>query len=924
MSRNPPCPLAGPRRLILINSGKYDYAEIDLTKSFQLVGANGLGKTALIATLQYLYTDSQRDMRFGKHSPEESRKFYFRTDFSFILFECETSLGPMTLGVRSTGAAGNYEMQRFAWNGSYTREDFIDTNGRQKRWDEVRVPLGVKGLQLLPESADLRRLLGAIDEKTDSSWGLVPLGDARDYGRFRQTFQRLLHLHTIRQDDLKELLADCAKLTGPQRQIDLEKDSAKELAAIERDRAEIARLEAARPKVMKVRALFDDECMKRAVAHALGKELRARYRNYGRDHEHAKLTLYAVQEQCRVELGELAAKKNSLGRKRDTEVQKKALSQERLQTICDHREKFRDFVLEIEEYALEVINSEIARIQGKLSFSPAEPITVLEQDLRKKTEELVEQEKAAARIKSLFITWLKERLPAAEVSQLGALFNPRVLQSEIDEQVLITKETEFLQRIRAAIERCDARGYRGDLVEITFPQGAVSAVAQLGNVEAYKAKAAVLRREILHLEHAIDAKRNADAIHAALATKQQERRQVEKRLEEYKSFQEELSREATYKEAVAQAEAESATLETQINDIDTAITQKQATKAEATRRFDELNAEAREVDREALNMPVASGDDPGATSVGTEAVDRLPPALPGVFRQVRQKCREALSAAQFLNEAVALLDQDFLNASFPYDASAPIDERLQQLETQIAALEERNQTVQNSWAAVFSDARSGFKVILQSLASIKREIRKLNGELSSIEFSSLSNVRLDLVEDKAAVSEYERHAADIATPSVFDSVTDTDKSISQFHALIQKRPKLVLNDLFSLRCEVTRKDGVKNSYADFDAVESTGTTIVLKVTMNLLVLRDLLQVGKARIPYYLDEVHALDRQNFANIIQLSERLGFVGIFAAPTTAIGPRRFVHLVPDGKGRLVVTDAHRKEIVRDPSEAPATVDE
>ena len=120
-----------------------------------------------------------------------------------------------------------------------------------------------------------------------------------------------------------------------------------------------------------------------------------------------------------------------------------------------------------------------------------------------------------------------------------------------------------------------------------------------------------------------------------------------------------------------------------------------------------------------------------------------------------------------------------------------------------------------------------------------------------------------------------------------------------------------------------RKDGTKNFYDDFDQVESTGTTIVLKVTLNLLVLRDLLVPGKARIPFYLDEVHALDRQNFNNILQLSERLGFVGIYAAPTAAIGPRRFVHLVPDVSGRLVVTSAHQKGIVRAPDEASAPVE-
>jgi hypothetical protein len=157
-------------------------------------------------------------------------------------------------------------------------------------------------------------------------------------------------------------------------------------------------------------------------------------------------------------------------------------------------------------------------------------------------------------------------------------------------------------------------------------------------------------------------------------------------------------------------------------------------------------------------------------------------------------------------------------------------------------------------------------------------------------------------------------------PSLFETPADAEDKIQQFTQMLQQRPMLALNDLFALRCHVQRHDGHKNTYDDFDSVESTGTTIVLKVTLNLLVLRDLLVAEKARIPFYLDEVHALDRQNFSNILQLSEKLGFVGIYAAPTNASGPRRYIHLVPDSKGRLVVTSAHQKDIVRLPGESIA----
>ena len=47
----------GPQRLILIRSGCYEYAEIELTCALQIVGPNNTGKTALIKALTGIDAD---------------------------------------------------------------------------------------------------------------------------------------------------------------------------------------------------------------------------------------------------------------------------------------------------------------------------------------------------------------------------------------------------------------------------------------------------------------------------------------------------------------------------------------------------------------------------------------------------------------------------------------------------------------------------------------------------------------------------------------------------------------------------------------------------------------------------------------------------------------------------------------------------
>jgi hypothetical protein len=920
LSADAPTPLfAGPRRLILIQSGKYDYAELDLTQSFQLVGVNGLGKTALIATLQYLYLDSQRDMRFGQHSTDDSRRFYFTNDSSFILFECETSIGTVTVGARGLGPVGGYELQRFAWTGPFDRADFIDSENRPRAWDDVRVILAGKGLQVMTDNAELRRLLGAVDDETNASWDLVPLADARDYPRFRQTFQRLLQLRDLRQDDLKHLLADCAKLSASEREVDLAKDFEKELGKINRDRTEVAALRAAAPRVKEARDLYDQEHVGRAIAYAATKELQSRHAGYAAWFKAETDALYAVRDQALKEYTRLEGEQKTLQREWKDATEAGAIVRAKLEAITQGRERYVDFVLEVEEQVRDRLSDEVAGLKMRLSDVPGETVEVLTRQLAEQQAQRLQRETSLKGINQLFITWLRSQLPEEDIARVGSLFDRQVLESTLDEQVSIRDEAELLRRLRAAAKRCDPRGYEDDAVMVEFSAGAVSAINQLGRRTRLEEEIRKLQREIERLTRDIKTVKNAATFRARLPVAEKEYFAQVSHLTGYQLFREEAAKKASYESESKRHVADVKRAEDRLTTNETGRAKAKKDGEAALEKFDKLQEDDGKIRGEARNLPSADGEDPGPTPVSDAFLRDLPVSLLEVIRITRERCNQARSRAAQLNGVVGLLDKDFLNPSFRYDHAAPVVERLTQLESEIASIDERAHNIETRWLALLTDARSSFSTILKSLRSVTRQAQKLTSELGKIEFSSLAEVRLEIVPNQTAVAEYDRHSKDSAQPSLFDTAEEADRKLTQFSQLLQRRPKLLLNELFSLRCEVRRKDGQRNFYDNFDEVESTGTTVVLKVTLNLLVLRDLLVPGKARIPYYLDEVHALDRQNFRNILQLSERLGFIGIYAAPTAAIGPRRFVHLVPDAKGRLVVTGVHRKDILRTPDDVP-----
>ncbi|MBK8500695.1 MAG: ATP-binding protein [Flavobacteriales bacterium] len=105
----------GPTKLIAIRSGSYDYAEVDLSNSIQLVGPNNAGKTTLINTLQFLYLDNRNQMVFGDHDQEATRQYYFPDQFSYLLFECQGPKGTYMIGWRGQSKSSGGDPVRFTY-----------------------------------------------------------------------------------------------------------------------------------------------------------------------------------------------------------------------------------------------------------------------------------------------------------------------------------------------------------------------------------------------------------------------------------------------------------------------------------------------------------------------------------------------------------------------------------------------------------------------------------------------------------------------------------------------------------------------------------------------------------------------------------------------------------------------------------------
>lgn len=151
-----------PVRLIAFHSGKYEFADVRLDAPLHLMGANNIGKTSLIAMLQFLYLSDQRKMHFS-HPISETRKYYFPDTYSYLLFECRTPDGMAVVGVHGLGPARQYEFERFAYRGRYQTDDFLRDDRKIRDADQVKARIAGKGYVKL-EPQHLRAALSGIGE----------------------------------------------------------------------------------------------------------------------------------------------------------------------------------------------------------------------------------------------------------------------------------------------------------------------------------------------------------------------------------------------------------------------------------------------------------------------------------------------------------------------------------------------------------------------------------------------------------------------------------------------------------------------------------------------------------------------------------------------------------------------------------------
>lgn len=863
----------GLTRIVLIRSGGYDYAELELDRPTHLVAANNVGKTTLIAALQFLYIDDPRCMHFSHELPD-TRRHYFRTTESAILFEAMTPTGFQVFGLRGKGPVQGYDFERFIYRGEFRRTDFLD--GRVVRlWADVSRDLLARDLSFLEPKQLRQALLGTGDAKGPPPLALVPLKRPSTYESFRFLFRNLLRLSRIDQEHLKNLFIDITRARLRATEIDPRRDYSELYAQVNRQKAEVEGLQKVAPNLDALVQGYERRQALRLQVIGLWKSIDRKFRA-------EELRTKERQAAIGIELSgigdliEACSKRElELGLKINALSGELALKQKEHERLEELAKRCRSFVEDLEAIARSNLENDRNNLIARIKKADPADRQQVESRIIELTGRLRLDEQFESRFASSLVYWLRQqsRFTDGQLDDIFRLLDPALLARIVGpDEITIEDPTQLLSRLQQILDSMNESGYVADGLFIRRQAlRADSAISQYQDLSVVRSRIAATRKELDGLKQTLADIEERDQISQQIKELDKQLREAEKRWKDWQEWQErERERPALIKSLQCLEE------ERQAREQDKADSS-EARIGHANRR-NSLRAESETIERSLSSLTEAvRGLTPPPTEWETNATILMEDGvLADLLGKYKGLWNEQADAARKLERQMEVFDKQPLSR-YKADTEA---ETIRVLKDELAALADREHDVQKLWQSLVDGMKGQFKSLLDSLEELRKEVSRLTRALNSREISDLKKVELELIPQEDLVGRLEAVLAEESLPLFIDPATQ-NRARQKVIDWLEEGNRIVISELFDLHFKVTDRNGRTDTFKSLAEIHSEGTSTTIKVLVHLELLRHLLSDDEVSIPFFLDEVGTLDAKNLRGLVSHATSMSFVPILASP-------------------------------------------
>lgn len=892
----------GPTKLIAIRSGSYDYAEIDLSNSIQLVGPNNAGKTTLINTLQFLYLDNRNQMVFGDHDQEATRQYYFPDHYSYLLFQCEGPKGTYVLGWRGQSKSSGGDPVRFTYDGGYEMTDYLTEDDRVRDQKEVLAKLGERNYRELREPQLHREAILVATKGESNGLGIVHLTESDRYAHFKEVLKNLLSLRSIDQHEMKRSLLMLASIPPNKPALEANRLMTEEFERIRDRRVKLNTLKSEKERLERYIDMSDVRFGLEARLATVYGDLMEKRRKAHDHNKHVKEAIVAKQEALEKEKISTVEILKDLDEKIAELASQKGRADGDLHRIADLGKGLENFVETLEREALGNAKERLHGLNRQLGNAEEADRQRTARALAEVTSRVANTEKAITNFDKALITQLRESLDDDKVRGLSKLFNLDILKLPVEKGgIELKKRKQVDALLKSLAENIKDDTYSDALLSLPLPDNS-NAWKELVDVKAMKKALADLKAEQDRLRQLMDAIENREVLAKERAQVQAECDAHVAQLGRWERFQQDRREEPRLKKRHDEiskekndAERERKIVREKLDEISVKLFEQRTALNKEDERFNRL-----------LRLLEQCTPPPDPEAKGRELV-----SVPNDAEDAIELYRKLTIEHKDMSREMDQLRSKIENVLKSDIIGATEQDTIRLIKEQIEGLPTFEEALRKDWDNYLHLLRANFANVLNGLGDIKAAAEKLNRRFGNVSVSNLESLKMEVIDQSDLVAPL-KELAETDHTGLFDDSKKLDAAYQSFRNKLSERITLNYGDLFTLRFTVTVNNGRTHSYDNLQ-VESHGTAITIKVLFNLLVLRSMLKEDPkthaplSRVPFFLDEVHSLDATNRGAVLRMSRDLGFMAITAAPEPVSEVDALYFLRPIN-GRLVVRNELR----------------
>ncbi len=902
----------GIHKLIFINSGTFAYAVFPVDRPLSICGQNNSGKSTAVNALQFLFLADMRDMEFGKHDHLTTRKFYFPGPGSYVLGEVHLEHGTFVIGAAGSGAAAQYNLQHFVYQGSFDPADF---RYRTEQGQDAALPLKEMLISLQRRGApcfrlpphELRNLLLGMPGDRPLDLTMVPLRGHQE--RYQEAwvsiFKNLIHMRNVNSQDLKQLLLSIFDIRLVAGDIDFAQEYQRVNADVERLTDEIDTLEKLRSHVESVADKQVDRQMLRGKLKAGYYLLRDRLAKWYDDYEREKARLDSRLQAIEPETRECRSRHQQAAAEMRQTAEEMGGLRQWLDALRQAESEF-ELVDDLPslDHDLATLQAERDEVVKSIGVGERASLADLQPEIARREAEL-------ARLDTVLQHWddnlwgaLSGRFAEAELQQLFALLNHELLQLPVggDQGVVIRDQAVLVGELQAILGRIDNGVYRDAGVSVPLAELSSFAAGQFGDRDALARqrlalveRLATLRRDLQAAQAIRELERRRDQLTQDLAAKRRFRDRFAAYLLEREKQPARLAR-------FSQLEEQGAALENSLRALleRERELEKERQQAVAARSVRERQRQKLTTLQERLEpLPAGEAD-------GVRYADPFPEDLETFMEEYLADLDDKRQADERIR---LLLDAIAAGGGGLYLRNSE-EKSIESLQEAVASLGQRRELLDKAKRTAVAELGNTLKGLRDNYQRLEGEIRAFNRAINKRTVSNLTKVELRLERNHPVMEAIEELVKAGELRLFADDRKASDAAAFLFDWVGSQGRKLNLTHLFELSFAVFSHDGKETVYRNLDRIESHGTTITIKALVNMHLMSHLIEesrLAKIHMPYYIDEAAAIDSRNQEILIDQGLALGFTPVLASVKPQPAATYCVKVDDfDGDGQLVIDES------------------